>query len=169
MRSMRTPTRSLQAAEQQDERVFRVEVPMGEGYQNVLTNFRPIFEKSTIFVTTYEIPFSLNVEKPPSGFPAPIVKKGGKGGEIPGDVLRATTCWSQGFNAAGVTSDIAMFAGNIKYRKSIYDTTGAPWEEIVNALLSNTVERSTTVTLVFERELPYDDEEEEVAPVEPVV
>jgi hypothetical protein len=39
----------------------------------------------------------------------------------------------------------------------------------VNALLSNTVERSTTVTLVFERELPYDDEEEEVAPVEPVV
>jgi hypothetical protein len=37
---------------------------------------------------------------------------------------RATTCWSQGFNAAGVTSDIAMFAGNIKYRKSIYDTTG---------------------------------------------
>ena len=40
---------------------------------------------------------------------------------------RATTCWSQGFSAAGVTSDIAMFAGNIKYRKSIYDTTGQPW------------------------------------------
>jgi hypothetical protein len=72
MRSMRTPTRSLQAEkkEQQDERVFRVEVPMGEGYQNVLTNFRPIFEKSTIFVTTYEIPFSLNVEKPPPGINA---------------------------------------------------------------------------------------------------
>jgi hypothetical protein len=35
-------------------------------------------------------------------------------------------------------------------------------------LLSNTEERSKEVTLVFERELP-DDDEEEIAPVEPVV
>jgi hypothetical protein len=41
---------------------------------------------------------------------------------------------------------------------------GAPWDEVVNALLSNTEERSKTVTLVFERELPDDDEEEEEAP-----
>ena len=34
----------------------------------------------------------------------------------------------------------------------------------MNALLSNTEERSKTVTLVFERELPDDDEEEEEAP-----
>ena len=40
---------------------------------------------------------------------------------------------------------------------------GAPWDEVVNALLSNTEERSKTVTLVFERELPDEDEEEEVA------
>ena len=40
---------------------------------------------------------------------------------------------------------------------------GAPWDEIVNALLSNTEERSKTVTLVFERELPDDDEEVEAA------
>ena len=46
---------------------------------------------------------------------------------------RATTCWSQGFSAAGVTSDIAMFAGNIKYRKSIYDTTGQPWPLFIRA------------------------------------
>ena len=51
----------------QDERVFRVEIPLGEGYQSVITNFRPIFAKSTIFVTTYDIPFSLNVEKAPAG------------------------------------------------------------------------------------------------------
>lgn len=50
-----------------DERVFRVEIPLGEGYQSVITNFRPIFAKSTIFVTTYDIPFSLNVEKAPPG------------------------------------------------------------------------------------------------------
>ena len=52
---------------QQDERVFRVEIPLGEGYQSVITNFRPIFARSTIFVTTYDIPFSLNVEKAPVG------------------------------------------------------------------------------------------------------
>jgi hypothetical protein len=44
------------------------------------------------------------------------------------------------------------------------DMIGAPWDEVVNALLSNTEERSKTVTLVFERELPDDDEEEEEAP-----
>lgn len=70
-----------------------------------------------------------------------------------GDVLRATTSWSQGFSAAGATSDIMMFAGNIKWRKSIFDTAGAPWQQTVDALLSNTAERSETVTLVFEREL----------------
>lgn len=44
------------------------------------------------------------------------------------------------------------------------DVIGAPWDEVVNALLSNTEERSKTVTLVFERELPDDDEDEEEAP-----
>ena len=50
--------------------------------------------------------------------------------------------------------------------RSFFSFLGAPWDEIVNALLSNTEERSKTVTLVFERELPDDDEEEEeeVAP-----
>lgn len=45
---------------------------------------------------------------------------------------------------------------------------GAPWDEIVNALLSNTEERSKTVTLVFERELPDDEEVEEEEAVEEV-
>ncbi len=30
---------------------------------------------------------------------------------------------------------------------------GAPWQQLVDALLSNTSERSDTVSLVFEREL----------------
>ena len=58
---------STKRTSDQDERVFRVEIPLGEGYQSVITNFRPIFAKSTIFVTTYDIPFSLNVEKAPVG------------------------------------------------------------------------------------------------------
>lgn len=68
---MRSTSKSLlmstKRTSDQDERVFRVEIPLGEGYQSVITNFRPIFAKSTIFVTTYDIPFSLNVEKAPVG------------------------------------------------------------------------------------------------------
>jgi hypothetical protein len=66
-RSSRLLQMSTKKNSNQDERVFRVEIPLGEGYQSVITNFRPIFAKSTIFVTTYDIPFSLNVEKAPQG------------------------------------------------------------------------------------------------------
>ena len=52
-----------------------------------------------------------------------------------------------------------LYKGNIKWRKSVFDTTGAPWDQVVQALLSNTSERSKTVTLVFERDV-----EDEVDP-----
>lgn len=137
-------------------KIYKIQISLGEGYQPVECTFRPIFQDSFFFTRVYDIPFGLNVEKPPKNFPCPIVTKDakGEGGEREGDLLRATTSWSQGFQAAGVTSDIAMFAGNIKWRKSLFDTTGAPWQETVNALMSNTEERSKTVTLVFEREIP---------------
>lgn len=141
---------------------YKVNIPLGEGYKDVECKFRPIFAASELLVVTYKVPFSLNIEKPPKGFPAPVVNRNGAGGEKVGDILRATTCWSQGFNAAGATSDIMMFAGNVKWRKSIFDTTGAPWQQVVDALVSNTAERSEFVTLIFEREK---EEEEEVTAV----
>jgi len=131
-------------------------VPLGEGYKDLTVTFRPIFAKSMFFVVSYQVPFGLSVERPPKGFPAPLVTKDGPGGEKLGDVLRACTCWSQGFNAAGATSDIMSFAGNVKWRRSMFDTTGASWEQTVQALTSNTAERSKEVALVFERELPED-------------
>ena len=67
--------------------------------------------------------------------------------------MRATTAWSQGMNAAGLTSDIMSFAGNVKWRKSIFETVGAPFDSTVAALQSNTAERSQKVTLVFERQV----------------
>jgi hypothetical protein len=104
----------------------KVNIPLGDGYQVAALDFFPLFESSEFFTVTYNVPFGLNVEKPPKGFPAPIVTKSSpkEGGEVKGDVLRATTCWSQGFNAAGATSDILSFAGNIKWRKSVFDVTG---------------------------------------------
>ena len=146
-------TKLCMSIDKPEEKIVTVLVPLGENYKPVECKFRPIFEDSTFFVTSYEVPFGLNVEKAPKGCPSPIVTKDGKGGEKAGDLLRATTCWSQGFVAAGATSDIAQFAGNVKWRKSIFDTAGAPWDQVVEALVSNTSERSTTVTLVFEREV----------------
>lgn len=143
------------AAAAKNNKIYNIQIGLGEGYQPVSIQMRPIFQNSYFFTVVYDIPFGLNVDKPPKNFPCPIVTKDSKdeNGEKEGDILRATTCWSQGFSAAGATSDIAMFAGNIKWRKSLFDTTGAPWQETLNALISNTAERSETVTLVFEREL----------------
>eukprot|EP01039_Chlorochromonas_danica_P008567 gene8567-9440_t len=140
-----------------------VDVFLGDGYKTASLNFLPLFESSSFFTVTYDVPFGLNIEKPPRGFPAPVVSKDGpkEGGEKAGDVLRATTCWTHGFEAAGAASDIMAFAGNIRWRKSIFDCTSAPWEEVVKALQSNTSERSKTVTLVFERETSDDPKPEQ--------
>lgn len=160
--SSKLATTSLHAAK--NNKVYKIQIGLGEGYQPLSIQMRPIFQNSKFFTVIYDIPFGLNVDKPPKNFPCPIVTKDSKNedGEKEGDILRATTCWSQGFSAAGATSDIAMFAGNIKWRKSLFDTTGAPWQETLNALMSNTNERSETVTLVFERELPDEEEEQGV-------
>ena len=156
------PIRASPLFDQKDV-IVTVDVPMDFGLEttgakDLPIQFRPIFSKSEFFVVTYDVPFGLNVDKPPKNFPSPIVTKDGTNGEKVGDVLRATSCWSQGFNAAGATSDIMSFAGNVKWRRSVFDTTGAPWDKVVEALVSNTAERCRSVSLVFERELEDDEE-----------
>lgn len=67
-------------------KAVQVEVALGDGYKSVSCEFLPIFYNSTFFTVTYPIPFGLNIEKPPKGFPAPIVTKdsGIEGGEMKG-------------------------------------------------------------------------------------
>ena len=156
-RGLRTGSKSLQATTEgldgNGKRIVTVEVELGKGFMPIDTTFRPLFAKSEFVVVSYKVPFSLNVERAPKNFPCPIVTKDGTGGERKDDVLRATTCFSQGFaEAAGVLSDASAFAGNIKTRRAVFDTTNAQWDQVVAALLSNTEERTDTVTLVFERE-----------------
>ena len=140
-------------------RIFDLEVPLSEGYKPVPIKLRPIFEKSELLVTSYSIPFSLNVE--PQGMQMgskvvklPTVTKDGTGGEKVGDILRVTSCWAQGMQGSGVGSDFMNFAGMIKWQQSVFECVGAPWQQVVDALLSNTPSRAQTVTLVFEREIP---------------
>ena len=134
------------------DNIFQFEVPLEDGYSPVEIQLRPLFENSVVFIVQYDVPFKLNVEADDKTG-VPIVTKDGLGGEVIGDVLRATTAWSQGMNAAGLTSDIMSFAGNVKWRKSIFETVGAPFDSTVAALQSNTAERSQKVTLVFERQV----------------
>jgi hypothetical protein len=85
-------------------------------------------------------------------------------------MLRRVTCPPRLFTIAA--------AGNVKWRKGVFDCTGktratllpypllimlstlvvgiagAPWQDTLDALLSNTLERSDSITLVFERQLP---------------
>jgi hypothetical protein len=77
-------------------KVFNVQIPLGEGYKPVVTKFRPLFENSQLFITSYPVPFSLNVEPSKDSFKLPIVTKDGSRGEKIGDILRATTCWTKG-------------------------------------------------------------------------
>ena len=53
----------------------RVSIPMGPDTKPFDCALPPLFANSEIFTVTYSIPFGLNVEKPPPGFPAPIVTK----------------------------------------------------------------------------------------------
>lgn len=68
----------------------------------------------------------------------------------------SSTCWTQGFassGAGGAANDILSFAGVVEWKRSVFDCTGAPWTQVVEALTSNTAERSQTVTLIYERPL----------------
>lgn len=74
-----------------------MEIDLGPGFKPLQMGLLPIFEQSEFVKLDFAVPFGLNIEKPPKNFPCPIVTKDGKNGEKRGDILRATTCWSQGF------------------------------------------------------------------------
>merc|ERR1711920_140747 len=104
-------------------------------------------------IVRYTIPFGLNVEEQRG---RAVCTKDGEGGEKMGDVLRYTTAWSMGLpRGDGLISTAASFGGAIGWQISLFDVTSAQsWDSVVEALVSNTPERTDSVTLVFERPLP---------------
>lgn len=125
------------------------DVPLGKaGTANI--KFKPLLESSEPVVVTYNIPFGLNVE--PQGGRA-VCTKDGEGGEKVGDLLRFTTRWSMGLpRGDGLVSTVASFGGAIGWQISLFDVAKAKsFDEVVEALVSNTPERTDQVTLVFER------------------
>jgi len=114
--------------------------------------FRPLLPESEAVVVRYKVPFGLNVEQ--QGGLA-VCTKAGPGGERPGDVLRYTTEWKIGLpQGEGLITTAASFGGALSWQMGLFDVAKATsWQEVVDALLSNTAERTDTVTLIFERPL----------------
>ena len=115
--------------------------------------FKPVFPASEAVVVKYGLPFNLNVE---SKNGLCTVTKPGAGGEAPGDILRYCTTWTLGLpgGAASPGATIASFSGaGLSYRLGLFDVCkeAKKWDDVVEALTSNTPERTDQVTLVFER------------------
>lgn len=89
----------------------------------------------------------------PQGGGRAVCTKAGAGGEQPGDLLRYCTKWQLGTpDGDGILTTAASFAGGISWKLGLFDVAKAgKWDEVVEALTSNTEQRSDTVTLVFER------------------
>ena len=85
-----------------------------------------------------------------------VCTKDGAGGEKEGDVLRFTTSWVLGAaQGGGDLMDSAMaFSGALKWQFQLFEVDKAgSWDKVVEALTSNTPERTDSVQLVFERPL----------------
>ena len=84
--------------------------------------------------------------------------KAGANGEQPGDILRYCTEWKMGLPGGAATpgATIASFSGaGLSYQLGLFDVCkqAKKWDDLVDALTSNTPERTDEVTLVFERPL----------------
>lgn len=114
--------------------------------------FKPSFASSEAVLVKYALPFELSVEQQ-SG--KPVVTKDGPGGERVGDVLRYSTKWEQELPNArndGVFDMLGSFGGLLKWKVNMFDMNKAQsWDDVVEALTSNTPDRTDSVTLVFER------------------
>mmetsp|Transcript_29882 Transcript_29882/g.44169 ORF Transcript_29882/g.44169 Transcript_29882/m.44169 type:complete len:190 (-) Transcript_29882:139-708(-) len=114
---------------------------------------KPILDgPSEIVEVRYAIPLGLDVA-PKDGLA--VCNKDGAGGEKVGDILRFTSQWTMGLpRGDGILSTAASFSGGIGWQCSLFDVAKATsWESVVEALTSNTPQRTDEVVLLFERTL----------------
>lgn len=126
--------------------------PSGSGLQAQLRLSPILSVPSTLVVVRYNVPFGLDV--------APlrnlaVCTKDGSGGERVNDVLRFTSQWTLGLpRGDGLMTTAAAFSGGLSWQCSMFDVMKAKqWEQVVQALTSNTASRTDEVVLIFERPL----------------
>ena len=130
---------------------FKIDIDLGnDGIANL--NLKQTIQNSNPVVVKYNLPFNLNLAQDKQTGRA-ICTKDGTNGEKQGDVLRFCTRWSMGLpQGDGMISTVASFGGAIGWQIGFFDVDRARnWDEVVEALVSNTPERSNSATLVFER------------------
>jgi hypothetical protein len=144
---------SLLATADDTKMDITVSLPGSRG--DLLANLKlnPVLStKSTLVEVRYAVPFGLDVQ-PKKGLA--VCTKDGPGGEQVNDVLRFTSQWSLGLpRGDGLITQGAAFAGGLSWQCSLFDVMKAnSWEEVVEALTSNTLDRTDEVVLIFERSL----------------
>jgi hypothetical protein len=102
-------------------------------------------------VREYKIPFGLNVE-PKQGLT--VCTQDRQHGEKVGGVLRYSSQWTMGLpRVNGLVSTTASFSGAIGWQCSLFDVAANTWKEVVEALVSNTQQRTDEDLLIFERKV----------------
>ena len=130
-----------------------VDVPPSNSDVQVSMNIESILSvPSELIVVRYKVPFGLNIE-PRKNFA--VVTAAGPGGEQVGDVLRYTSHWTMGLpRGDGLGTTFASFAGGLKWQCSMFNVMSVKqWEQVIQALVSNTIDRTDEVVLIFERPL----------------
>ena len=146
-----------------EDRVFELKIPLGDaGTANL--RFKAREPASESVVVRYAIPFGLNVENQggqgleKGQAVRAVCTKDGPGGEKVGDVLRYCTEYKMQLagggpnGGGGILTTVASFGGVLSYQLGLFDVVKAKtWDDVVEALTSNTPERTDEVVLVFER------------------
>lgn len=130
-----------------------VELPPANSDRRANMKIEPCLDgPSEMIQVRYRVPFELSVEPQKN---LAICTKDGPGGEKVGDVLRYTSQWTLGLpEGDGLMTTAAAFSGGLKWGCTMFDVLKAKsWEQVVEALLTNTQDRTDEVVLIFERPL----------------
>lgn len=168
-------TRSAAISLQEKSAAFKLSLDLGKNGKGTL-KMLPTMPSSEAVTVQYKVPFNLNLENVDG---RAVITKDGPGGERAGDVLREPalqahmpcrlrrspqranplplagycTNWALQLPAGGgIASTVGSFGGALSWQVGLFDVKKAKnWDEVVEALVSNTEERTDTATLVFER------------------
>mmetsp|Transcript_889 Transcript_889/g.1403 ORF Transcript_889/g.1403 Transcript_889/m.1403 type:complete len:175 (-) Transcript_889:1449-1973(-) len=142
-------TRSAAISLQEKSAAFKLSLDLGKNGKGTL-KMLPTMPSSEAVTVQYKVPFNLNLENVDG---RAVITKDGPGGERAGDVLRYCTNWTLQLPAGGgIASTVGSFGGALSWQIGLFDVKKAKtWDEVVEALVSNTEERTDTATLVFER------------------
>lgn len=155
---------------------FMLDINLGEGDGIVRHAFTPYFSSSQLLTFRYPVPFTLEAE-PIEGV-IRVMQTGA--GLIEGDVLRAFSTLEMRYDSAtrerryregirGTDADenerkrswqrcraearggLGLINPEVKPQRCLFVSDGQPFQEVIDALVANTPEKTSEIVMVFER------------------